>query len=583
MTETGPVAAPAASAEAQDIRDKLREIIKPPPEIYKRVIAASILINVFTFILPLISMAVYQTVLPASAVATLIALTLGVLVIIVFDWLFNYYRGQLVLAAQTQIDMDLARRIYERIAYVRLDGRIMNGSALLTTIRDFDQVRSSLASGMLSVLADLPFLFLFLIFLVIASPPVGVVALIGCAVIMLSGWHNGRQTEKLHSDLGKVSSERHSVLLATVRDFVQVRTTGWIDRMVERHRPVADQIALASAHLNRSNQNAGIMTRTLVQAVQTLTTLTGAWAVIHGQLGMAGLIGLTMLAARTAGMAGQIAAVYPRWIMAQKSLRAVEEALMLPQEKTAGKAYIQELPSQADINLESVQFTYPDMPIPALGDVNVQFPAGKTILIMGASGSGKSTLLKLVMGLYAPTQGHVRYGQIDISFIDPTIYRTSYASVLAEPVLYGQTLAEWFSVDMPPDSLERARKILVDLGFAALIKQHPAGVHRPLDNGGQGLSIGQKKAAALVRALLQKRPVLILDEPTEGMDRETRGRILSLIKSQAAESTVIIASHDEQALEIADYILILGAGRMLAFDTREQIIAKIGGKKPLAV
>ncbi len=576
---TQPPLAAAPASDTQELRQRLHEMIAPAPQVYRKVIVATIFVNIFTFCLPLISMAVYQTVLPASATATLLALTIGVGVIIAFDWMFNHYRGQLVLAAQTQIDMDMARRIYERVAYTKLDGRVMNGSALLTTVRDFDQVRSSLASGMLSILVDLPFLALFVLFLLVASPFVGVVALAGCAVILLAGWHNSRETERLHGELGKISGERNSVLLATVRDFTQIRTTGWIDRMVERHRPVADTIALANAHMNRSSQNAGILTRTLVQGVQTLTTLTGAWAVIYGELGMAGLIGLSMLAARTAGIAGQIAAVFPRYVMAQKSLRAVEEALMLPQEKTPGKSYVRELPATPEVGFEAVSFTYPDMPVPALDNVTARFAAGRTVLVMGASGSGKTTLLKLAMNLYAPSQGHVRYGQIDTSFIDPETYRTGFASVLAEPVLYGDTLADWLSYGLPEGSLERAQDMLVTLGFAALVKQHPAGVHRPLDNGGQGLSIGQKKAAALVRALLLKRPLLILDEPTEGMDRETRARILSLIRSEAQDATVILASHDEQALDMADDILILGQGRVLAFDTRDAIIAALGAGK----
>ncbi len=560
-----------------ELQLQLRQMIKPPMAVYQNVIIATIFINVFTFILPLITMSVYQTVLPASASATLIALTIGVTIIIIFDWMFNHYRSQRILAAQTDVDIHVAKKIYERVAFMKLDGRVMNGSALLTTVRDFDQVRSSLASGMIGILVDLPFLVLFVIFLIVVSPMIGVVSLVGCAIILAGGYFNSKESERLHGILGKVAGERHAILLSTVRDFVQIRSSGWIDRMVGKHTPVAEDIALANAHMNRSGQNAASITKTLVQAVQTLTTLTGAWAVIHGYIGMAALIGLSMLAARTAGIAGQIAAVLPRWVMAQKSLKAVEEALNLPQEKVPGQTYITDIPKSADISFEAVQFTYPDMPVPAIAEISMVIPQGKTVLVMGASGSGKTTFLKLAMGLFSPTQGYVRYGQVDLSYIDPESYRQTYSSVLAEPVLYGDTLAEWFSAGMGEHTLDQAASMLVDLGFSAVIKQHPAGVHRPLDNGGQGLSIGQKKAVAITRALIQKRGLLVLDEPTEGMDKETRQRITQAIREHSAGRTVIIASHDETALQIADYIAIMGNGRLLAFDTAQKIIEKISG------
>src|SRR5690606_22417612 len=120
-------------------------------------------------------------------------------------------------------------------------------------------------------------------------------------------------------------------------DFVQARTSGWLKNLSKQHDEMAEKMALASAHMNRSGQSSGILTKTLVQAVQTLTTLAGAWAVIQGDLSMAGLIGFSMLSSRTAAVAGQIAASLPRWKMAKEALYNVEQALNMPQEKAFGK------------------------------------------------------------------------------------------------------------------------------------------------------------------------------------------------------------------------------------------------------
>ncbi len=327
--------------------------------------------------------------------------------------------------------------------------------------------------------------------------------------------------------------------------------------------------------MNFSSQSSAILTKTLVQAVQTLTTLAGAWAVIQGDLSMAALIGFSMLAARTAGIAGQIAAILPRWAMAKKSLANVEQALAMPQRRKSGQSYTTDIPPRADIAFDDVSFAYPDMPVPALQDVTFSLPAGKVLVLMGASGSGKTTLLNLVMGIFPPTQGHVRYGQVGLSYLAPDLYCTVYSGIAAEPILYGETLAQWFSAGMPSGSLEQAEQILGDLGFSSLIKDHPRGIYRPLEAGGQGFSVGQKKIVALIRALLSPSKLIVMDEPTESMDKEIRLKIVDLIGKLARDRTMIIASHDDAVLKLADYIGILGGGRLLIFDTAHTVQNKM--------
>lgn len=565
----------SAKADDKTLSRNLRQMVSPPLSVYRDVILASVFINIFTLCLPLITMSVYQKVLPASATATLVALCIGVLSIVFFDWAFNQFRMRRILAVQTKTDTAIARAIYRKVAGAQLDGRVLNGGVLMSTVRDFDQARSALATGVISVLVDAPFMILFILLLLFINVYIGAVTLVGVTAILIAGFFNMRNTMALHSLTGKASAARHALLLETIRDFVQTRTNGWLGSLTKQHDNLTDDLTLASAHMSRTGQSASIVSRTLVQAVQTITTLAGAWAVMNGSLSMAALIGFSMLAARTAGMAGQIAAIMPRWAMAKKSLSQVEESLNMKQERQAGQSYMQELPEGHEIAFEGVNFTYPDMPVAALSDVSFQLPAGKTLVVMGASGSGKSTLLKLVMGVFAPSGGHVRFGGVDVSYIDPDTYRGAYSGLSAEPVLFGETLAEWFSGGMPKGSLVRAQTILKSIGFGGFLQEHPRGIYRPLEAGGQGFSVGQKKIVALVRALLRPTRLLVLDEPTESMDKDMRKKIVKLIADMKKERSLIIASHDDDVLALADYIAVLGNGRILVFDTKEAVEGKL--------
>lgn len=566
----------APSEPMDSIEVSLKRMISPPVRVYRNVIIASVFINLFMLCLPLITMSVYQTVLPAGAIATLIALSFGVFMVIAFDWIFNRYRMKMIMAIQTESDKKIAKQIYQRVANAALDGRVLNGSALMSTVRDFDQARSSLASGVVGIMVDLPFMFLFVAFLMAVNLYIGLVALIGILIIFASGWYNMHEMLKYHSVVGKMSMARHAILLDTIRDFVQARTSGWIKHLSKNHDEMADKMALASAHMNQSGQSSAILTKTLVQAVQTLTTLAGAWAVIEGQLSMAGLIGFSMLSSRTAAVAGQISAAFPRWRMAKIALGSVEQSLNMPQERLLTKDYVKDLADYGDIACEQMSFTYPEMPVPALQDINFHLPAGKTLVVMGTSGSGKTTLLNMLMGLYPPTQGHVRYANIDLTYIDPTVYRERFNAITAEPLLFGTTLADWLTYDMQPGTLEKSERILVDLGFGNLIKEHPRGIHRPLEGAGQSFSVGQKKIVALIRTLLKPSSFLIMDEPTESMDMETRKKIVNLIKEEKGNRSLIIASHDNNILALADYVAIMGNGRLLVFDTIDVVSQKMG-------
>lgn len=561
------------------VRNSLRAMINPPLKVYNKVIWASIMVNLFTLSFPLITMSVYQTVLPASATQTLIALSLGVLLILGFDWFFNQFRMRTILSAQTDADRKVARALYNNIARAKLDGRILNGAILLATARDFDQARSNLAAGVITALVDAPFVVLFVILLILTHPLIGSVAFIGVVIILIAGVYSAYQVRRIQKIYGRASMARHTVMVDTVRDFAQAKSTGWIEHLIDKHEPTADDMAVASAHMQYVTQNAGLITKTLVQSVQTLITLSGAWAVIQGELGMAALIGFSMLGARTAAMAGQLSSTLPRWVQAKDALDQIEEAINLPQEKDPQQDYITQLSEKPDLQFHRVSFSYPEMPVPAISDVNFTVPAGKTALFMGKSGAGKSSLLNLCAGLFKPGEGHIRFGRIELSYIDPDVLRQYIGVVASEPVLYGDTLAEWLTMGLQDVSLNDAELMLKELGFEDVINEHPRAIHRPIEAGGKSFSIGQKKSMALTRALLSKAPIILLDEPTEGLDSEHRALLIQALRHHTKDKTVLIASHDENLIQLADYIGVIGRGRLVVFDEADIVRSRFSAGK----
>lgn len=543
---------------------------------------ASIMVNLFTLSLPLMTMVIYQSVLPASASNTLITLSIGVVFIIIFDLLFNDFRTRRIMASQIEADRTLARTLFKRVAKAKLDGQVTNGSALLSAIRDFDQARSALASGFITVLVDIPFALLFLGLLLYISIPIGLVTLTGSLIILSFGLYAAYKSSKLHKSLSEASAERHKVLVDTVRDFTQARWVGWIDRLIGAHDPAADRLANASAQMQLAQTKAMQINKTLIQSVQTVTAMIGAWEVMNESINVAALIGFSMLAARTAGMVGQIAQTLPRWVMAEHALKNVGESLNLPQQFDEGRDYATELPDDRNIHMEEVEFTYPSMPAPAINGVNLSIADGEMTALMGPSGAGKTTILALASGLYDPDRGRIRLGGIDLDHIDPDILGQRIGVVPSEPVLFGETLAEWLTARGA--SLDKASEMIDELGLGTVIQEHPYGIYRPLTGGGKGLSAGQKKGIALARAFLDDAPILILDDPSEGMDSETRKKVLAALKKYTSGKSVLVSSHDDQVLQMASYLALLNKGRVVlsgpAAEVRQRLYRNAQSNQP---
>ena len=197
------------------------------------------------------------------------------------------------------------------------------------------------------------------------------------------------------------------------------------------------------------------------------------------------------------------------------------------------------------IILDKVSFIYLKKFSPVLHDVNLEFKAGKITALIGESGAGKSTLLKILAGILKPTGGEIFWNEISISRMEETSRLSKISYVPQAPHLFEATLIENFTMF---DELDAAQlqKYLNALNLSTLdLKSR------------QKLSRGQLQRLGLIRALLKDAPIILLDEPTAGLDEITEKKVLALIKEISLRKTIIIATHRAAVIELADEILSL--------------------------
>ncbi|MBQ7493164.1 MAG: ATP-binding cassette domain-containing protein, partial [Selenomonadaceae bacterium] len=196
------------------------------------------------------------------------------------------------------------------------------------------------------------------------------------------------------------------------------------------------------------------------------------------------------------------------------------------------------------ISLVDVTFTYPKKKSPVLSGLNLKFSAGKVTALIGDSGAGKSTILKLLAGLLAPTAGEIFWNDLPTSRMEKNSMLSKVSYVPQAPHLFDAPLIKNFTMF---DTLDAAKlKILL------------AELNLPLDlNSTQKLSRGQLQRLGLIRAILKNSPIILLDEPTAGLDELTEQKVINLIKKISPRRTIIIATHRLAVIEAADEIIEL--------------------------
>jgi thiol reductant ABC exporter CydD subunit len=221
-------------------------------------------------------------------------------------------------------------------------------------------------------------------------------------------------------------------------------------------------------------------------------------------------------------------------------------------------------PAVCDLAIDGLRVTYPDRSEPALADLSLTVGAGETLALVGPSGCGKSTLLGVLLGLLSPDAGSIRVGEIELAELDPDAWRSRLAWVPQRPHLFHASVAENVRVGRREASEEEIWDALVDARLADVVAGLPAGLETILGDRGAGLSAGERQRLALARAFLRDAPLLLLDEPTAGLDGHTEREIVQSIRRLARGRTVVLVAHRPALVAMADRVHALVGAEVAA-------------------
>jgi thiol reductant ABC exporter CydD subunit len=242
-----------------------------------------------------------------------------------------------------------------------------------------------------------------------------------------------------------------------------------------------------------------------------------------------------------------------------EGMAAAEQVFAVLETPTALGGTRADIPDMAlaDLRIEGLRITYPDRSEPALADVSLTVAAGETLALVGPSGCGKSTLLGALLGLLRPDSGSIRVGGVELSALDLEAWRTRLAWVPQRPHLFDASIADNVRLGRRGASDEEVRAAIADAGLTDVVAGLPAGLDTVLGDRGAGLSAGERQRLALARAFLRDAPLLLLDEPTAGLDGHTELEIVRSIDRLARGRTVLLVAHRPALVAMADRVVSL--------------------------
>lgn len=229
---------------------------------------------------------------------------------------------------------------------------------------------------------------------------------------------------------------------------------------------------------------------------------------------------------------------------------------------------------QVALTLNQVTFSYPQQPTPALDNVSLQVKAGEHIAILGRTGCGKSTLLQLLTRAWDPAQGEIFLNHQPLTQLDETTLRQAMSVVPQRVHLFSATLRDNLLLASPQSSDAQLAETLERVGLGKLLED--SGLNSWLGEGGRQLSGGELRRLAIARALLHDAPLMLLDEPTEGLDATTESQILDLLAEVMRDKTVLMVTHRLRGLARFNQIIVMDNGKIIEQGSHAELLAEQG-------
>lgn len=563
------------------IADWLTGPIRRNRATYLKVAAAAVMINLFALVSSLFAMTVYDRVLPNNATASLIGLSIGLAIVVGFDFVLKTLRAYFVDIAGADIDQRIGAAIFRQLLTMRMDRKRGSTGSLAGLIRELETLRDFFASATLVAIVDVPFILLTLAVITLIGGSIVLVPLALVPIVILAGLLTRPAMDRLSAKAMGEGLAKQSVLVETIGGLETVKSVGAGPLLAGRWRGAMDRHADSSLR----QRLVGAIAINVATSGQTIAyagvVVVGVGMIGAGTLSMGGLIACSMLAGRAVAPLTQIAQLLSRLTATRTAYEQLDQVMSVPPEGASGEPIALSSVAGA-IELRGVRFRYPGQAEDALAGVDLKIEPGERVALIGRIGSGKSTIARLILGLYPPTDGLVMVDGTDLRQLDTIALRDRIGAALQDSVLLSGSVRDNITLGRDAVDGEEMLRVARLSGTHDFMGQVAGGYDLRLTDRGESLSGGQRQSIAVARALAGRPPVLIFDEPTSAMDMQSEGALLDRMAAEIEGRTVLLITHRQSLLRLATRVIVMQSGRIVADGPRDEVLRRLGRRAEAA-
>lgn len=554
-----------------------QHLLNAKPDII-RVGVLTLFINLFIILVPMYAMNVYNRVIPNFAVETLFVLSIGIVLIFLFDALFKMARVYILESMGKKIGTLLEEETLKRILLIQSGHDHLLAGSKANLFREVTQIRDFFMSKSIAMALDLPFVFLTLLVIYLISPSIAVMTFV-CALVVIGinlafqvaifGW-----SKKLFHD----GQMKHNFLFETIKGIETLKLNNAITKRLFKWRQLVNFYNFVNLKIQMHSNVAMNLSAIVMQLATVLTLVIGVYEIQDKNLTIGALVALGILVSRAMIPVVNISTILMKYKEFKEALESINRFWHLPLETQKSiEIVVQTL--EGEIEFNNVTYTYAGSKNPSLFNATFKIKAGEKVGFIGRTGAGKSTILRLLSGLDTPQTGTVHIDGHEINTLHPVELRSHIGIMPQEPFLFAGTLKDNIEIGINIGK-ERLIKLLKMTGLDELVKRSGEGENFQVGENGNRLSVGQRHLVGLARALINDPSIVILDEPTTGMDIGLEKEMVDHLKPMLQTKTLLVITHRFAALELVDRVIVVNNGRLVADGPKDEILRQLQGKQP---
>ena len=539
---------------------------------------AALFSNILGLSTSLFIMVVYDRVLPNEATSSLYALAAGVILAITFDILLKRARTRIVERSTVNSDQTINQNIFDEFIESGGTKEQKPIGELASIMRDVEMYRDFMSSATILTLIDIPFAILFVGVIYLIGGPLCLVPLICIPLIVILILSVQPLLAKNSVTVSNSSQTRQGLLVEILSGLSELRVNGAFSIMRRKFLTKSDEYTKASQKAKSYAQVNENIINVIQQGSQVAVIVYGFHLFVSQDITMGAIIATVILSGRAIAPLAKVGQTLGRLNTALHARKNLIDFLTSPHLPSDEKEAINSF-SSAAIDIVNTTLNLSEFGRPIFNELSIKINKGEKVAIVGRSGSGKTTLVKMMLGLLKPETGTVLINGKDIRQYSRTHLFQTVGAVFQDPWLFSGTLRENVGLghDLCDDRI--IKDCLINMGRIFGQSEESVDLDINISDQGKNLSGGQKQSVTLARALAFDPDILLLDEPTSGMDVKTEGFVIEGLKQTCKDKTLVVVTHKIALVSLCERVVVVEQGKIIWDDAIEKYIQLINQAK----